>query len=82
MGKSAKLHKRLKKTASSHSKPLPTANPSQTQVQTAKKKATQKQKAGKSAGGHVLGGADYVDIMMGSRKRAREEATKLPASEA
>ena len=28
--------------------------------------------------GHVLGGADYVDIMMGSRRREREEALKLP----
>ncbi|KAI0284031.1 hypothetical protein BGY98DRAFT_950076, partial [Russula aff. rugulosa BPL654] len=38
--------------------------------------------AGSSTGGHghgpVLGGADYVDIMMGSRRRAREEALKLP----
>jgi hypothetical protein len=31
-----------------------------------------------SAGEHVLGGADYVELMMGSRKRAREEAAKLP----
>ena len=29
-------------------------------------------------GGRVLGGADYVDIMMGSRRREREEAMKLP----
>ncbi|TDL22117.1 hypothetical protein BD410DRAFT_803635 [Rickenella mellea] len=29
-------------------------------------------------GGHVLGGADYVDLMMGSRKKARAEAAKLP----
>lgn len=28
--------------------------------------------------GHVLGGADYVNLMMGSRKRAKEEAMKLP----
>jgi len=27
---------------------------------------------------YVLGGADYVELMMGSRKRAREEAAKLP----
>jgi hypothetical protein len=26
----------------------------------------------------VLGGADYVEIMMGSRRREREEALKLP----
>jgi hypothetical protein len=29
----------------------------------------------------VLGGADYVDIMMGSRRREREEALKLPRDE-
>ena len=28
--------------------------------------------------GHVLGGADYVELMMGSRRKAREEAKKLP----
>jgi hypothetical protein len=27
---------------------------------------------------HVLGGADYVDLIMGSRRREREEALKLP----
>lgn len=31
-----------------------------------------------SGSGPVLGGADYVDIMLGSRRRAREEAQKLP----
>jgi len=31
-----------------------------------------------SSSGHVLGGADYVDILMGGRRRAREEAQKLP----
>jgi hypothetical protein len=31
-----------------------------------------------ATGGHVLGGADYVDLMMGSRRREREEAMKLP----
>jgi hypothetical protein len=35
-----------------------------------------------AGGGHrVLGGADYVDIMMGSRRREREEAQKLPPRE-
>jgi hypothetical protein len=34
-----------------------------------------------AGGGHVLGGADYVDIMMGSRRREREEAQKLPRDE-
>jgi hypothetical protein len=31
-----------------------------------------------SGTGLVLGGADYVEIMMGSRRREREEAVKLP----
>jgi len=31
-----------------------------------------------TGGRRVLGGADYVDLMMGSRRRAREEALKLP----
>jgi hypothetical protein len=34
--------------------------------------------AGATGGHDVLGGADYVDIMMGSRRREREEAMKLP----
>jgi hypothetical protein len=39
-----------------------------------------KLRSGSSTGGHghVLGGADYVDMMMGSRRREREEALKLP----
>jgi riboflavin synthase alpha subunit len=35
-----------------------------------------------SGGHHVLGGADYVDIVMGSRRREREEAMKLPRDSA
>ena len=31
-----------------------------------------------SGSGPVLGGADYVNIVMGSRRREREEAMKLP----
>jgi hypothetical protein len=38
-------------------------------------------KKGGSSDGHVLGGADYVDLHMGSRRRAREEAAKLPQSQ-
>jgi hypothetical protein len=34
-----------------------------------------------AGGGRVLGGADYVDILMGSRRREREEAQKLPRDE-
>jgi hypothetical protein len=30
---------------------------------------------------HVLGGADYVTLMMGGRRKAREEAMKLPHEE-
>jgi len=29
----------------------------------------------------VLGGADYVSMMMGGRKKARQEAAKLPSDE-
>lgn len=46
-----------------------------------KKKAGLKAKAYKrkpGSEGHVLGGADYVGLMMGGRRRAREEAAKLP----
>lgn len=28
-----------------------------------------------------MGGADYVTLMMGSRRKAREEAMKLPRDE-
>jgi hypothetical protein len=51
------------------------------QVQAAKKKAGLKDKTkSKTAGkvdGSVLGGADYVSLMMGGRKKAKEEAAKL-----
>ncbi|KAJ7069565.1 hypothetical protein C8F01DRAFT_1245764 [Mycena amicta] len=80
MGKSAKLHKRSKKTSSSTASTIAASNGPQAQAQAAKKKAGLKQKAAPktSTAGHVLGGADYVDLMMGSRKRARAEAAKLP----
>jgi hypothetical protein len=52
------------------------------QVQAAKKKVNLKDKTkGKSAGtegnGKVLGGADYVSLMMGGRRKAKQEAGKL-----
>lgn len=50
-------------------------------ITAAKKKAALKGKTGNrkpGSEGHVLGGADYVDIMMGGRRRARQAATKLP----
>ncbi|KAJ6462029.1 hypothetical protein C8R47DRAFT_1158808 [Mycena vitilis] len=88
MGKSAKLHKRtpkgVKKTTtggSSNAAASVVGGGAQAQAQSAKKKAGLKQKAAsKSTGsdGHVLGGADYLSLMMGSRKKARAEAAKLP----
>ncbi|TRM64162.1 hypothetical protein BD626DRAFT_401781 [Schizophyllum amplum] len=87
MGKSAKMCKRVKKTASSVSQAIaqkPSATASAATIQHSKKKANLKQKAqqqGRAADGPVLGGADYVDLMMGSRKKAREQAAKLPPSE-
>lgn len=50
----------------------------------ASKKAKLKAKIAKTKGpseDHVLGGADYVTLMMGGRRKAREEARKLPVDE-
>jgi hypothetical protein len=49
----------------------------------ARRKANLKSKAAsrKPSDGPVLGGADYVTIAMGGRRKAREEATKLPPPE-
>ena len=33
---------------------------------------------GSGSDGRVLGGADYVELMMGGRRKAKEEAMKLP----
>ncbi|KAF9483519.1 hypothetical protein BDN70DRAFT_827540 [Pholiota conissans] len=87
MGKSAKLHKRVpKKLKSSSSIAANTSNvtatSSRTQIESAKKRSTLKQKSGsgftKSGNGPILGGADYVSLLMGSRRKVREEAKKLP----
>ncbi|KAH9049869.1 hypothetical protein EDB84DRAFT_837813 [Lactarius hengduanensis] len=89
MGKSAKAHKRTRKTASGASTALttpPSKQPAPVAVASAAKKkaSTRKGKAkrprpsGAGGSGPVLGGADYVDIMFGSRRREREEAQKLP----
>ncbi|KAJ7600935.1 hypothetical protein C8J56DRAFT_21958 [Mycena floridula] len=79
MGKSAKLHKRTKKLKSSTSSSVAIASTTTSHpVQAAKKKRTLKTGSRKAGDGPVLGGADYVSLMMGSRKRAREEALKLP----
>ncbi|TFK52248.1 hypothetical protein OE88DRAFT_1734274 [Heliocybe sulcata] len=82
MGRSAKLHKRVdrKKTKSTTSV-LPAAKPElAAAVASSRKKANLKDKVGKrtTSEGHVLGGADYVDIMMGGRRKAKAEAAKLP----
>ncbi|KAG5637360.1 hypothetical protein H0H81_004824 [Sphagnurus paluster] len=64
----------------------PTVSTPQVQAQAAKKKANLKDKTSKRGSGSsakdggVLGGADYVDLMMGSRKKAKEEAKKLPSN--
>ncbi|KAI0051107.1 hypothetical protein FA95DRAFT_1554925 [Auriscalpium vulgare] len=78
MGRSAKLHKRNKMNST------PAAGGHIEQAATvgaAKKKAVLKARSASrkpGAEGHVLGGADYVDIMLGGRRRAREAAQKLP----
>ncbi|KAH8085406.1 hypothetical protein BXZ70DRAFT_1011851 [Cristinia sonorae] len=80
MGRSAKFMKKVKK---------PTTNPSQTKPPISapsdqKKKASLKAKTKlrkPGSEGHVLGGADYVELMMGGRRKAREEAAKLPRDE-
>ncbi|KZT04660.1 uncharacterized protein LAESUDRAFT_657674 [Laetiporus sulphureus 93-53] len=86
MGRSAKLHKRSQKKSSTGSASGPRA-PSTKQaaiavsVQGQKKRSVAKVKVfknrGRDAEGPVLGGADYVDLMLGSRRKAREEAGKL-----
>ncbi|KAG6903156.1 hypothetical protein C0995_004703 [Termitomyces sp. Mi166 len=87
MGKSAKLYKRVKKVKSSGGStttPASSGSAPQGQVQAAKKKATLKAKIVKNNTGSsdkgLLGGADYVDLMMGGRRKAKLEAQKLPSS--
>lgn len=43
-----------------------------------KSKSKSKPSSSKATGEHVLGGADYVTLLMGGRKKAAEEALKLP----
>ncbi|CAE6442085.1 unnamed protein product [Rhizoctonia solani] len=91
MGKSAKLHKRPRKnkaisSSTLHAKSQSNAVALPPQPQPAKAKAEKakkfKSKAATSGGeGHVLGGADYVTLMMGGRAKAREEALKLPVDD-
>ncbi|CAE6411748.1 unnamed protein product [Rhizoctonia solani] len=91
MGKSAKLHKRPRKNKVTSSSTLhaksqsnPTTPPPQPQSVKAKADKARKLKSKASANdreGHVLGGADYVTLMMGGRAKAREEALKLPVDD-
>jgi len=81
--------KKLKSSSSlsSSSNPTPIGPSSRTQVQSAKKRSTLKGKATKdknssNTGDGVLGGADYVSLLMGGRKKAKEEAQKLPKDDA
>ncbi|KAI0087053.1 hypothetical protein BDY19DRAFT_995472 [Irpex rosettiformis] len=86
MGRNAKFLKKVKKTtASQHSSTSTSQKPSASQpvvpIAEQKKKAGLKAKAYKrkpGSTGHVLGGADYVELMMGSRRNAMKEAAKLP----
>ncbi|KAJ3503026.1 hypothetical protein NLJ89_g8617 [Agrocybe chaxingu] len=87
MGKSAKLHKRvpkkLKSSSSAPSNPSTTTTSSQTHAaQAAKKRSTLKGQTSRiSSGDGLLGGADYVSLLMGGRRKARQEAQKLPQDE-
>ncbi|KAF8895327.1 hypothetical protein BD779DRAFT_718656 [Infundibulicybe gibba] len=64
-----------------------TTSITQPQVEAAKKRANLKNKtrsvskAGDQKAGGVLGGADYVSLMMGGRRKAMKEAQKLPQEE-
>ncbi|RPD77368.1 hypothetical protein L226DRAFT_458488, partial [Lentinus tigrinus ALCF2SS1-7] len=61
--------------------PKPKAVPTAPVIKEQKKRAGLKAKASKhkrEGDGPVLGGADYVELMFGSRRRAAEEAAKLP----
>ncbi|KAF9533095.1 hypothetical protein CPB83DRAFT_903083 [Crepidotus variabilis] len=87
MGKSAKTHKKLPKktrsiTAPNH--PISTA-PSNAKAQSAQERSRIKSKANSSVktskpdpSKGLLGGADYVSILMDGRRKARAEAQKAP----
>ncbi|KAH9851634.1 hypothetical protein C2E23DRAFT_732666 [Lenzites betulinus] len=94
MGRSAKFHKRqqTKKTTSGGPSASTTPAPSKAAASAPtpaeqKKRAGLKEKAKASThrrsgdAGPVLGGADYVALMLGGRRRARAEAAKLPVDE-
>ncbi|EIM86121.1 uncharacterized protein STEHIDRAFT_111654 [Stereum hirsutum FP-91666 SS1] len=80
---SAKKRASLKDKATT--KPSP-SNPAKSSAPASTVKAqnvngSAKRKPGDGGEGHILGGADYVTLMMGSRRKAREEAKKLPRDE-
>ncbi|CAL1712481.1 unnamed protein product [Somion occarium] len=80
MGRSAKVAKKYKKSTllagtQQHNKPSASAAPQEQKKRTNLKSKATKRKEGD---GHVLGGADYVELLTGSRRKAREEAAKLP----
>ncbi|KAF8270829.1 hypothetical protein EI94DRAFT_704071 [Lactarius quietus] len=60
------------------SKPAPVAQASAAKKKASKGRAKRPRPSGTGGSGPVLGGADYVDILLGSRRREREEAQKLP----
>ena len=59
------------------SKPIPVAVASAAKKKASKGRAKRPRPSGGGGSGPVLGGADYVDILLGSRRRQREEAQKL-----
>ncbi|KAF5369538.1 hypothetical protein D9758_002599 [Tetrapyrgos nigripes] len=85
MGRSAKVHKRVPKKNKTTSPTTSSVQPAQTQqLQAAKKKATLKEKSAaklasstRKEGEYVLGDVDYVSLMMGGRRKAKQEAEKL-----
>ncbi|KAH9924852.1 uncharacterized protein B0H18DRAFT_877504 [Fomitopsis serialis] len=91
MGRSAKFHKKPPKKATngststttvSHTPSKPAASVSTPQEQ--RKRVGLKAKAGKrrkDAEGPVLGGADYIGVMFGGRRKAIVETAKLPQDE-
>lgn len=70
--------KKLKSSSQSSSQ----STSAQNHAQNAQKKASRKNLAAKAKGGKsegpILGGADYVTLMMSGRRKAQEEAIKLP----
>ncbi|EGN98427.1 hypothetical protein SERLA73DRAFT_183427 [Serpula lacrymans var. lacrymans S7.3] len=84
--KSSKSTSNTQSTSSaSRANTAPKSSQASTAVQSAKKRATLKDKvkpkSGHSEGAegqHVLGGADYVTLLMGGRRKAAAEALKMP----